>query len=248
MISALLATAHAVGIGLSVMEVELEAAPGGAFAETVLVRNDSDQPVQVRGALSDWWFREGGHRFDPVGTRERSAAIWSSLSTTELVLQPGESKPVEVQGTVPPDVDPGGYYGAIFFSTVPADGKGAVVRMGTLYSVVVGKTPTPELTCGIPTVVDVRGQLQTRLPCTLQGERHGRYVLNAVLRDRSSRVVARGKSTETRLLPGQTRDLTFDIPAVEAGSYKLDGLVRGDDTSMRISTAVAVRDGDAGTL
>lgn len=237
--------AHALSLGLSKLEVELQARPGGAYSEVLKVQNSSDQTVEVRVELSDWWFEGAGHRFQPVGSEVRSAAIWTATSKPTLVLAAGEIGEVEVHGTVPAGTAPGGYYAAVFFNTVDSDDVAASMSMGTLVSVIVGSPEDAQVTCLEPGVVTTDGAAQVTLPCKVEGVVHERLTLKAVVRDAAGAIVHRGSSFEARILPGQQRNVVFDVPSLSPGTYQLDGLLSGGARSERISSAFVVRGEDA---
>ena len=246
MILAFTTVAHALSLGLSKLEVELEARPGGAYAEVLKVQNSSEEPIEVKIALSDWWFEGGAHRFQPVGTEDRSAAVWTEASKSALVLGAGETADVEIRGVVPPGTAPGGYYAAVFFQTVDSRNVGASMSMGTLVSVVVGAPPDPVVECE-PASIATAADAVVTMPCQVVGVLHQRLTLKAVVRDASGSVVHRGASPEVRILPGQRRNLVLEVPALEPGTYQIDGLLTGGTRSTRVSSAFAVRGEDAGT-
>ena len=92
-----------------------EGGTGGPVDGAFTVKNPSRVPLRVRVYLSDWHYRGDGtpNYLDP-GSVPRSLASYVTFNPAELLLDPEESAEVRYTVDLPPDVDPGSYWGVIF--------------------------------------------------------------------------------------------------------------------------------------
>jgi hypothetical protein len=99
--------------------VELEATPGGAGTQSLTVSNGGDKPIDLAIAVEPYKTAVG-----PL-----SAVDWLSVEPTSLRLAPDEDQEVTVAIAVPDDLEAGGRYAAVSFTTgaSAAGGTGAAM-------------------------------------------------------------------------------------------------------------------------
>ena len=114
--------------------------PGDTSIINVTVSNPSDAKVTVRPIQND--FVAGDEDGTPAiileeGESADSHSLKQFLSPLETVeIEPGESKTVEVEVTIPEDAEAGGYYGVIRFAPSTPDDGGEVNTSASVASIV----------------------------------------------------------------------------------------------------------------
>ncbi|MDQ4126310.1 MAG: DUF916 domain-containing protein [Actinomycetota bacterium] len=113
--------------------------PGAQSVQAFELSNPTRREVQVRlGAVDAATAQLGGVDYMPAGSKRVAAGAWIDLSSSEVVLQPGETEQVPFEVVVPEDAPSGTSVGGIAAWT-PADessgpqdeGLGAVVHVET---------------------------------------------------------------------------------------------------------------------
>ncbi|MCB9688693.1 MAG: hypothetical protein H6735_26880 [Alphaproteobacteria bacterium] len=246
----LVALAHvawAVEFSVAPVQSELVVAPGSTVTHTLQVQNQGDQVLSVRTYVWDWWYDGPSHRFEPPGTFERSAAGWFTVFPQEVQLNPGEVAKVQLNGSIPNDIE-AGWFAVAFVEAHPVqeDPAGGMQllpggRIGSLLMLRAGRTGTRTLEAGTPRVTSVSGApLDAFFDLTDKGDVHTFVELRAVLRDAKGGVVDRLDVRGMRLLPGQTRPLEAKgTTPLAAGDYELVGsFVYGDDQVLPVRTVL----------
>lgn len=120
--------------------LRLAAAAGGTATDTLLVRNLSGAPMEVRVAGVDAATGPlGGASYAPAASPARAVGSWISVSRRVLTLGPNASETVDVNVRVPPDARSGQHLGAVTVSTsaasptisVPSKGLDAGISLAT---------------------------------------------------------------------------------------------------------------------
>ncbi|MCB9678653.1 MAG: hypothetical protein H6737_26360 [Alphaproteobacteria bacterium] len=226
---ALISAAWALGLAVSPPYLVVDAAPGSAVGRTLAVRNTAPYPVEVRVYLEDWWYDEHGHVFAPVGTLERSAAVWSSIDPPTFRLAADERREIQLEAHIPPDAS-GGQYATVLFEA--SAGGSTTMRIASLLLIDAGGVGAPAVEVGSPAVNVEDGRLWLSLDAQQRGETHSFLRFKGVVRRKDGPVVARVDSGEMRFLPGQGRTLRAELEtALEPGIYTVDGVVVGDNTA-----------------
>jgi len=108
-------------LSISPLKFEYALDPGKSISDTVRLTNNSDAPLTLYNAQED--FVAGDESGTPkfVALSEQtsdvySMAKWISVENANLTLAKGESRDVRFTIKVPKTAEPGGHYGAIFFS------------------------------------------------------------------------------------------------------------------------------------
>lgn len=99
-----IANSYAQGITVSPTRIFFTGAPGSNVTQTVTITNGGKAPFSFKATFSDWRRDSIGEKvYADAGTLPRSNADWLKLSETNLTVQPGESKQVNVTLTIPAD-------------------------------------------------------------------------------------------------------------------------------------------------
>jgi hypothetical protein len=110
--------------------------PGTSVKGTVRAMNDSDAVqtyyVSVQKFVPDG---EEGHQLFLPEDDQTDLASWIRFESDRIEIPPRDSREVAWVANVPSDAEPGGHYGAIFFSTRPpgdVEGVGVGAKTGVL--------------------------------------------------------------------------------------------------------------------
>ncbi|MDD5213773.1 MAG: DUF916 domain-containing protein [Candidatus Gracilibacteria bacterium] len=132
-------TALAGSLGVSPLKYEFTVNSGDSKSGLIKVSNNSDSPMTLYTSKED--FIAGDDTGTPKFVKpedqtypELSLANWIKLEEENLTLAPRETREVKFKINVPKDGEPGGHYGAIFFSPgVGASSQVSIVqRLGVL--------------------------------------------------------------------------------------------------------------------
>lgn len=130
--------AHA-SLSISPLKHELTIEAGKEKSEIIKVTNNSDAPVTLYTSKED--FIAGDDTGTPTFVKPQDQSTdayalsnWIRLENGNLTLAKGETREIRFTVKVPPKGEPGGHYGAIFFSPgTPSGAQVAVVqRLGVL--------------------------------------------------------------------------------------------------------------------
>lgn len=95
-------SSYAQGITVSPTRLFFTGRPGSSTTQTVTITNGGKTPFAFKAALSDWYRDSTGEKvYANAGTLARSNAGWLKLSETNVTVQPGASKQLNVVMTVP---------------------------------------------------------------------------------------------------------------------------------------------------
>lgn len=129
--------AQSQNITITPPKFELFANPGESVTEQIRVRNDSEFPVTYGILLEDFSTagEEGQVVLEEPNNTNYSLARWIEPESKDLVLQPGEERPITFTINIPKDAEPGGHYASLLFTTggEPMPGAASVSqRVGSL--------------------------------------------------------------------------------------------------------------------
>lgn len=239
--SFLMPVAHALGLGLSDLELELAAPAGSALSRTLVVSNTNDVAIEVNASMSDWWFQEGNHLFLPANSHERSMSAWLSLEPKVLLLAPGESAQVELTARVPSGTAPGSYFSMARFNTRDADGIQIGMSMGTVMSLVVGNPEPPKIETGAVTWREGDRDALVLPVTNVDPDTMDRIEVKALFRDLDGVVRARVSSSVVRLFPTQTKQVELQV-SLDPGIYSIEGIIETAAGRLPIQSKVQVRE------
>lgn len=127
------------GLAISPLKYEYTISQGHGIAGTVRVSNNTDTALTLYTSKED--FTAGDESGTPkfVLPQEQtnqgySLANWVKIETDNFTLAPRETREIQFTVTVPANGEPGGHYGAIFFSPGSPNGAQVAVvqRLGVL--------------------------------------------------------------------------------------------------------------------
>ena len=141
-------------LSISPLKHEFTIEAGTEKSATILVTNNTDSPVTLYTSKED--FVAGDDTGTPTFIKPKdqvsenfSLSNWMKIENENITLAKGESREVRFTIKVPKNSEPGGHYGAIFFSPgVPKDSQVSVVqRLGVLVLI------------NVPGDIEIRGEL-----------------------------------------------------------------------------------------
>lgn len=135
MCSALLfGTEQVLALTISPARLEISGKPGEVVSDTIELYNDESSPrtyfISTQNFIADG--ETGAPNF--TGNSE-GIATWIQTNSSVTVV-PKERKLVGFSITIPQDAPPGGHFGAIFFSSSPADTSGQMMIGGKVGALV----------------------------------------------------------------------------------------------------------------
>ncbi len=125
-------------ISISPLRFEFDAQQWETIEDIVRVTNQADESVTLYTSKED--FVAGDETGNPqfverseLPNPELALSTWIEMDQETVTLGPWETREIPFQINVPEDAEPGGSYGALFFSPWAGDGQVAVVqRLGAL--------------------------------------------------------------------------------------------------------------------
>jgi hypothetical protein len=138
LLATLFFTAKAEALTIAPARFEVTTDPGTDVGGTVTLLNDQDAPITFYTSYENFVAGDDNSGTPKFIGGDTGLATWME-SPAEISLAPGEVQKVDFTIHVPQDATPGGYFGAIFWNTVPPSGGqvsiGAKVGMLVLLSV-----------------------------------------------------------------------------------------------------------------
>lgn len=126
-------SAQAAGISISPLKFEYSLEAGKETSGIVKVTNDTGKPITLYTSKED--FVAGDDSGTPSfvkpqnqGSDEFSLSSWISVEDKNLTLANGETREVRFSIKAPANAEPGGHYGAIFFSPAPDKAQVAIIQ------------------------------------------------------------------------------------------------------------------------
>lgn len=200
-----------VSLGASPAFLEITVDPGRTSAQTVLLFNSGDKPVEIKAYAWDWWHEPGNSRkFAPPGTLPNSAAKWISFSPEIIRVEPQKAANVTVILNTPADAK-GGNYGVAWFEAVPEPEPGSKelrvgARLGVLILTDVRGRSKPEVKVEKLQITPPSDTELFRADINLvnSGDVHLFPKGTVVLMSKDNKLVGHTSFEKRRLLPGET--------------------------------------------
>jgi len=106
-------------LSVSPIIINVPLSPGKTYNHEVTIQNMTDNALPLRASLNDFQTtgEEGGYVF--AESKTNPLLSWITLGETEFILGPKEAKKVKLTITTPNKIPLGGYYGMLFFETLP---------------------------------------------------------------------------------------------------------------------------------
>ena len=225
----------ALALQISQIEFDLVVEQGQEYTLSFLVRNDSERPQAITVYLGDWdRDLDGTNRFYPPGTVERSLASWLSVAPSKLTLAPEEAQEIVAILRVPPVEEAelsGSYWGIIFVQGQPRPIEQggttvmAIERFGVKVYATIAGTEAP---AGAVTKLEAAPSdegFQVAIYYANTGNVHQRVSGKLLVVDRTGAVATELELPEFPILPGGTRRIVADLPALSRGIYQLQALM-----------------------
>jgi hypothetical protein len=120
---------------------EYSLSPGQSITEKIKLLNETNQPLVFYAAFQDFGVQDesGTPKILPEGALAESGSLSQWFSPlSPIVINPKETKEVEVVIQVPTDAEPGGHYGAVLFydsKGEAADSVGVAAKSGPIFLV-----------------------------------------------------------------------------------------------------------------
>ena len=114
--------AEAVTFNASFAPIKISAKPGQVLTTTYrLGLDEADPRTHFKVEVQDWWRSEDGQQsfYAPAGSISRSCGPWVSANPMEATIAGGEALQVRLTVSIPPSVQPGGYWCALSVDEMP---------------------------------------------------------------------------------------------------------------------------------
>jgi hypothetical protein len=219
---------------------ERQAVPDESYEGTLLVRNDTDAPQDIKIYKTDYrFFADGRSLFAPPGTTARSNASWVTVSQSRLSIPPRQTVAVGYRVAVPnaaADSLVGSFWSMIMVEGMATEspesprhaganarvqmGVKAVVRYGTQVVTHIGGSGAPKIEFAAPKVALARdGGRQLAVDILNVGDRAHRLDITLELVDERGTSVAKVSSKRGLVYPGTSIRQQFDLGRLRPGAY-----------------------------
>ena len=112
-------------LGVEPLVTQVSVEPGGSSNIAVSIKSDGDQPERIVISPLDWRTRiDGSVAIEPLGTEgARSLTPFLSMATYQFILQPHESRKINLAVSIPAAFNPapGSYWGGFLVKATPID-------------------------------------------------------------------------------------------------------------------------------
>lgn len=229
-----------------------EARPGERYDGIITIKNDSNEPQEVKVYQTDYlFFRDGTNIYGEPGKNERSNAKWISFSPSYVTVPPQSSVNVSYTVNVPPDAPSkklvGSYWSMLMVEGIAKGSAESAVQkdpkktqMGISQTIRYGIQIATHITQGATKKISyvdtkllpmVKGKRFLQVDIQNDGDLWIRPEVYVELFD--DKGVSKGKfpGTRYRLYPGTSVREMIDLSAVTPGTYKAIVVVDagGDD-------------------
>ena len=156
---------------------EKRAKPGEIYKGSVLIKNDGNEPEEVKVYQTDYEFHfDGSNNYGLPGKLERSNANWLNINPHRLTIQPGDVSTVNYTAKVPDDPNlVGTYWSMLMIEGVPKS------------SPLSSQPQKDETKIGITQIMRYGVQMITNIGDT--GERKLKFLQTKLLKEAEKRVL-----------------------------------------------------------
>ncbi len=123
----------ATGLTIQPIKISETLSPGDSVSGNILLTNASDGPVDVEVSTQDFIPVGGADSIQFVGRAPGVTSVkdWITVGSTQtFTFKLGESKQVPYTIVAPPNAEPGGHYGVVFFKATQPSPAGSL-KVGT---------------------------------------------------------------------------------------------------------------------
>ena len=228
-----IASASMTIVGGLTREVTLE--PGGRSQGKILVRNNDDQPKQIKVYQTDYLFYvDGTNIYGDPGSVDRSNAPWISFAPRVLTIPAKETASVHYIVQLPVDSSlTGTYWSVLMVEPVPEGsleppepekgkaklGIWTILRYAFQFVTHIGQTGVRDVKLVDKQLVVKDGRLTLQLDAENTGERWLRPLVWAEVFDQEGMALGRFDGQRLRIYPGCSVRFRIDLSSLPPGKY-----------------------------
>jgi hypothetical protein len=215
---------------------ERNVTPGQTYQGRLLIRNMGTEPQETRVYQTDYaYWADGKAAYDAPGTLARSNAKWMKLSSTYLVVPPGETVPILYDVTVPTDsAMVGTYWSMVMIEAIVAGSKDSrrppnarvqfglsvTTRYGTQIATHFGNSGASKLAFDCLTATsDSSGMRRLQYDFINTGQRAHRFAMSMELYNEAGELVKKASQVRGLLYPGTSARQNFEVGNIPHGTY-----------------------------
>jgi hypothetical protein len=213
------------------------AAAGQTYSDSILIRNDVNEPQEYKLYQTDYVFNFKGenHYSQPAGQHPRSNADWIELSQHQVIVAPGQEVKINYTANVPNEPNlVGTYWSMIMIEAIPTTSPESslakevpetqlslrqVVRYGIQMITHIGDTGQRQLKFLDTKVVKDSEKRELQVDIENTGQRWLRPFLWAELYDNSGNYVGRFEAQKRRIYPTTSVRYRVDLTDLADGQY-----------------------------
>jgi len=127
------ALAGSTGLTIQPVKVSETVEPGESIFGQITLKNESEGAVSVEVTVEDFIPAAGSTNIQFVGRAEGVTTVrdWITLNVPEsFIFEKGQSRSITYTIQAPPDAEPGGHFGVVFFKATDANQQGSL-KVGT---------------------------------------------------------------------------------------------------------------------
>jgi len=212
------------------------AAPGQNYKGSIVLRNTSTEPQEVKIYQTDYRFCfDGSNHYGPPGVQERSNADWISFNPHRLIISPNDVATINYTVNVPTDANlTGTYWSMLMVEGVPKSSRESsqaepgktklgitqITRYGIQMITHIGLTGEPKLQFLDTKVCKGENKRIMQVDVENVGQRWLRPVLWVELYDEKGGHIGRFEGQKKRIFPNTSVRYKVDLSNVEKGDYK----------------------------
>lgn len=218
------------------MTHQKQVVPGEAYKGSILIKNDNNEPQEVKIYQTDYQFRfDGTNNYGSPGKLERSNADWLSFNPSRLIILPKETATVNYTVKVPNDPNlVGTYWSMLMVEGIPKGSRESsqsekdktkvgitqIMRYAVQMITHIGDTGERKLKFLESKLLRENGKRFLQADVENIGQRWLRPILWAELYDQNGRYIGRFEGKQKRIYPGTSVRYTVDLTGVPEGTYK----------------------------
>jgi hypothetical protein len=225
---------------------EVRVQPGGSATTETAITNNGDEPERITVRSIDWTTRlDGGISIEALGSEgHKSLTPYLQALTYNFVLQPHETRRLEVAASLPPTFPgaPASYWGGFYIKATALDQSNAAIGPAATFFVY-NDVGTPRRHLSIESLRASGNRDTLRFTTLLKNDAQGYLRIGG-----TARLLQDGKTVRVTPLsigavfPGKARIVNGDFTDLPQGNYTLE--VRfdyGSDVIVTGDTNTAVR-------
>ncbi len=215
------------------MIVVRSAAPGEIYEGDIVIRNNGDEPEEIKVYQTDYSFQcNGSNNYGEPGKLSRSNAVWISFTPKRSVIPPGQKVKVHYIVAVPAaDSLHGSYWSMLMIEGVnpvnPEDLRKqktisikTVMRYGIQLVTDIGDSGTRQLRFLEPQLVTDKGNTILQVDLENTGETWLRPQVWAEVYDEQGKSLGHFSGGQMRTYPNTSLRFRIDLSTLAGGNYR----------------------------